>query len=444
MTAAPVDALTLWYGDQAVAEVERIDGGLTGLRLRYREDWSTRPAAFAISVRFPLDRRVHEGQEIYFWLMNLLPEDDALRIVGHVLGVSDIDVLGLVGAMGGDLPGALVARPAGEPSTPGRRPRARAWTEAELARDIRRLPERPLLAGDEGVQMSLAGQQAKLPVVRLPDGRLALPLDGHPSTHILKPRSARMRGSVENEAYCMRLARRCGLDAAEVEVGRAGDADYLLVRRYDREAGGEGSKGGIARLHQEDLCQAGGFPPYRKYEWNARVRLPGPGAADLFRAASIGQRAALSRLRLLDAFVFNVLACNVDSHAKNYSLLHRGRAPELAPLYDVMCGEVYDGVTRNLPQKIAGKQRGDHVHGRHWARLAGELGLSPSATRRRVGALAARVLREARPLADSLRGELAEAPIVAEIADAVEARCRRVLANIRDDGAAVADDGVAG
>jgi len=431
--APAIDALTLWHGDRAVADLERTSDDYTSLRLRYRPEWQAAADSFAISAGFPPTVALHEGPAVYFWFMNLLPEDDALRTVGQLLEISDVDVLGLVAALGGDLPGALIARAADNgPAAVG--PSYRAWTAAELARDIRRLPQRPLLAGEEGVQMSLAGQQAKLPVVKLDDGRLALPLDGCPSTHILKPASAQLHGSVENEAYCMRLARACGLDAAEVEIGEAEDQRYLLVARYDRL----NEHGEIRRLHQEDLCQASGLPPYRKYEWNARVRMAGPGAADLFRAASLGPRAAPNRIALLDAFIFNVLVCNIDSHAKNYSLIHRGRTTSLAPLYDVMCGRISEGVTENLPQKIAGKQRGDHVHGRHWRRLAREVGLAPAATRNRVGELARTVLERARDVALAMAPTLARRTVVDSIVAVVEARSRRVIANL-DDAATSAD-----
>lgn len=430
---APLSSITLWHEGREVASLERSGDDLTSLRLRYHEDWVAGRNSFPLSTRFPLSRQIHDGEAIYFWLMNLLPEDDALKTVGHILDVSDIDVLGLVAAMGGDLPGAVTARATGTPFMPGR-PRIKVWTGAELARDIRRLPQRPLLIGDDGVQMSLAGQQAKLPVVRMDDGALALPLDGHPSTHILKPQARDLRASVENEAYCMRLARRCGLNAAEVEIRQAEDLRYLLVKRYDRRV----SSGKIARLHQEDLCQALGFAPYRKYEWNARVRMQGPTAADLFQAVSDGPFRARNRLALLDAFVFNVLVCNVDSHAKNYSLLLPSSVPELAPIYDVMCGRVYEGITENLPQKIAGKQRGDHIYGRHWTRMANELHLGAAATRRRVSALAARVLQECDPLANETREETPASGIVDEISTVIQARCRRVLANLSD--ADVADE----
>jgi serine/threonine-protein kinase HipA len=66
-------------------------------------------------------------------------------------------------------------------------------------------------------------------------------------------------------------------------------------------------------------------------------------------------------LRLLDMVIFNVLACNTDAHAKNYSIMIRGNVVSLAPMYDVMCGEVWESVTKNLVQKIDGTNRGEQL-----------------------------------------------------------------------------------
>jgi serine/threonine-protein kinase HipA len=91
--------------------------------------------------------------------------------------------------------------------------------------------------------------------------------------------------------------------------------------------------------------------------------------------------------RLLDMVIFNAIACNTDAHAKNYSMMIRGDGVSLAPLYDVICGEVWDNITKNLAQKIAGKSRGDHLYGRHWQRFAGECGLGARQVLARVRTL---------------------------------------------------------
>ena len=100
-------------------------------------------------------------------------------------------------------------------------------------------------------------------------------------------------------------------------------------------------------------------------------------------------------VRLLDMVVVNVLACNTDAHAKNYSIMIRGNGASIAPMYDVMCGEVWENVTKNLAQKIAGKSRGDHLNGRDWQLFARECGLNPKQVIDRVGTLAKSAISEA-------------------------------------------------
>src|SRR3546814_12117271 len=109
------------------------------------------------------------------------------------------------------------------------------------------------------------------------------------------------------------------------------------------------------RLHQEDFCQILGVSPAAKYETN-QTGVRGPGLADMFaalRRLASGQDVA----NLLDMVIFNVIACNTDAHAKNYALLIGAAGNRLAPLYDVMCGEVWETVPRNITHKIAGKGR---------------------------------------------------------------------------------------
>jgi hypothetical protein len=74
-----------------------------------------------------------------------------------------------------------------------------------------------------------------------------------------------------------------------------------------------------ADLHQEDFCQALGRPPAAKYEFNG-TGTRGPSIADMF--ALVRQHmTARDITRLLDAVIFNIAIGNVDSHAKNYSIL---------------------------------------------------------------------------------------------------------------------------
>jgi len=89
--------------------------------------------------------------------------------------------------------------------------------EPQLISLLDELPHRPMLAGRDGLRLSLAGAQDKLPVVF--DGqRIGLPKGGQPSTHILKPAILTLEDSVLNECYCMALAKAMGLPTAKAEM----------------------------------------------------------------------------------------------------------------------------------------------------------------------------------------------------------------------------------
>lgn len=379
---------TLFHRDRPVAEVMPSPAGPT---LTYKEAWHASPDAFPVSLSMPMDQPAWPPEVVVPWLMNLLPEGEPMRAMQRALGVAQEDVLGLVAATGGDLAGALrVGGPRGEHG--GYRP---VSSPEDLERIIGELPRKPFLAGDEGVTMSLAGAQDKLPVALL-DDQIAIPLDGAPSTHILKPDNPRLPGSVQNEALCMVLAARCRLPVAPVTTGLAGDRSYLLVDRYDRE----GQAPTTTRLHQEDFCQALGLPPGAKYERN-QTGVRGPSLADMF-ALVRRHMTAVDITRLLDAVIFNIAIGNVDSHAKNYSILLTPDGVALAPLYDLMSGLPWPGITQNHAQAVGGQVRGRHIQARHWRRLAEACGLAPAATLRRVIAVTDRIQREIGPAAEAV------------------------------------------
>lgn len=364
--------------------VATITAGHDGVELRYEVDWLVAPDRFPISLTLPLGEEAFGAQLVLPWLINLLPEGEPLRAMTRMLGTAPEDVLGLVMETGGDLAGALSIGEHETAGPPGYRPIPDA---AALERIIADLPARPFLADEESVTMSLAGAQDKLPVA-LRDGGLAIPLNGAPSTHILKPDNPRLFGSVQNEALCMVLARRIGLATAPVTTGAAGERTYLLVERYDRVQEGKW----VRRIHQEDFCQALGHPPGAKYEFN-RTGRRGLSLADMF-ALIRRHMTARDIMGLLDAAIFNIAIGNVDSHAKNYSILLRPDGISLAPLYDLMTGLAWDGITHNHAQEVGGQRRGRYIYGRHWERMAKACGLAPRATVHRVEAVAARLLRE--------------------------------------------------
>jgi serine/threonine-protein kinase HipA len=360
------------------------------------------------------------------WAANLLPESEQLRTLGQLLGMARGDVIGLLSAIGVDTAGALSIGQPGRTASVQWRPIGKPQ---DLERLIEELPSKPFLVGEEGVSMSLAGVQTKVAIALDQTGGICIPMNGSPSTHILKPDAPRLRGSVQNEAFCLTLARRMKIPTPSVTTGRAGKRTYLLVKRFDRTE----VSGRWRRLHQEDFCQALGKPPSAKYEAN-QTGIRGPGLKDMFELTR-RHMPSIDIVHLLDMVVVNVLACNTDAHAKNYAVIIRGNGASIAPMYDLMCGEVWESVTKNLAQKIAGKSRGDDLNGRDWQQFARECGLNPRQVLDRVGTLAKFALEEAEAAASEVAAMPAGTHEVLEQArEAVERRARRLLAQLQELG----------
>jgi serine/threonine-protein kinase HipA len=416
MTTLPV------YFEQR--RVGTIDVDKTGPGFTYDPNWVALRGAFPISLTMPLRSDRIAPETFLPWAANLLPESEQLRTLGQILGMARSDVIGLLSAIGRDTAGALSIGEPGRTASVQWRPIDKP---EDLEKVIEELPSKPFLVGEEGVSMSLAGVQTKLAVSIDDKRRVCIPMNGSPSTHILKPDAQRLCGGVQNEAFCLTLARRMKIPTPNITTGQAGKRTYLLVERHDRTNVG----GRWRRLHQEDYCQALGKPPSAKYESN-QTGIYGPTMKDMFELTR-RHLSSIDILHLLDMVVFNVLACNTDAHAKNYSIIIRGNGASLAPIYDVLCGEVWDSVTKNLAQKIAGESRGDYLKGRHWQRFARECGLNPRQVLDRVGTLAKSVMVEA----DAAASEVAAMPagthvMLDQTRQAVERRANVLIAQLQE------------
>jgi serine/threonine-protein kinase HipA len=404
--------------------VGTIDVDKHGPGFTYDPSWIALRGAFPLSITMPLRSERIASDTFLPWAANLLPESEQLRTLGQLLGMARGDVIGLLSAIGGDTAGALSI------GQPGRTASVQ-WRQIDEPKDleelIEELPSKPFLVGEEGVSMSLAGVQSKLAVAVDQTGRVCIPMNGSPSTHILKPDAPRFEGSVQNEAFCLTLARRMKIAAPSVTTGQAGKRTYLLVKRFDRTE----VSGRWRRLHQEDYCQALGKPPSAKYEAN-QTGIRGPALKDMFELTR-RHMPSIDIVHLLDMVVVNVLACNTDAHAKNYAIIIRGNGASIAPMYDVMCGEVWNDVTRNLAQKIAGKSRGDHLNAGDWQQFARECGLNPRQVLDRVGTLAKSALAAAEAAASEVAAMPAGTHEVLDLTrEAVERRARILLAQLQE------------
>lgn len=346
------DRLVIWLNDVRLAVVEQDSKGK--LRLSYTEETlATFPGGTPLlSLDLPLTRGRYANARTRAFLDGLLPEGEPRRAIAADLDLAASDVFSLLAALGKDSAGALVIQPEDEPPpVPRTTQTAERLSSDDLAELVANLPSAPL-GVDRNVRLSLAGAQEKLLLTLMPDGSWGRPVGGTPSTHILKPEIERFGNTVENELFCMRLAGHLDLDAARADTILVDERPVLVVERYDRVIDEAGS---VTRIHQEDFCQALGFPPERKYEED--------GGPTLARLANLLQDVAPpgSAEAFLRALTLNVAIGNCDAHAKNFSLLHtESGALRLAPLYDLLSTRVYP-LKDHLAMYIDSVQRVDRV-----------------------------------------------------------------------------------
>src|SRR6202453_3368805 len=199
----------------------------------YTESWLQNAEAIRLSHSLPLRNERFNRNESRGYFAGVLPEESKREIIAKNLGISARNDFAMLEQIGGECAGAVTFIPAGQ-EFPKRDYHYRKLDAKDLAGILRELPKRPLLAGEKGIRLSLAGAQDKV-AVRIEGEQVSLPLGGAPSTHILKPAVERFAGVVFNEALCMTLAAHMSLPAAKVEARKVEDIEYLLVERYDRE-----------------------------------------------------------------------------------------------------------------------------------------------------------------------------------------------------------------
>lgn len=319
------DSLDLWIGSHVAGAITRAKGDQVALT--YLDEWRDAVEAIPLSVSLPLSRRRHTGQTVGWVLDALLPDDDRLRTRwAREAGVAPSDVVGLLGAVGRDLAGAVSLWPTGQDApTDG----VTWWTDEEFQQHIAavRATGPQLVALGEG-WFSLAGAQRKTALVY--DGsKWGTPQGRTPTTHILKPAPSSIPSLARLEHFTLRVMSHLGLPTAESAVVQADDGEILVSRRYDRQTDDDGV---VHRLHQEDACQMLGRDPTRRYESEG-----GPTGGDVargLREASLRPADDLDVLMRVRAAHWAL--ASTDGHARNTSVLHQPGGVRLAPVYDVM------------------------------------------------------------------------------------------------------------
>ncbi len=385
------DPLAIWMNNELVGTWSMTRANVE--MFSYENEWLNSPRSRPLSLTLPFlpGNEPHRGNHVESWFENLLP--DALEIrrrIARRFGVHT-DPRSLLEQIGRDCVGAVQILPTGDPPSDNRRLDAKPLTNPEVARTLRRVTSDARFLEDRAdeFRISVAGAQEKTALLQL-GGQWHQPSGSTPTTHILKlplgivgDLKLDLSHSIENEWLCLQLLRAMGLDAAVADMATfaddVGEERVLVVERFDREWRDDNTW--IARVPQEDFCQATGTRPNRKYENEG-----GPGIsaiAGLLRAGSSPEEDL--RLFVLAQLAYWLLAA-LDGHAKNFSVFLRRDGYVLTPLYDVMSAwpVIGHGVNKIPIQhaKVAlavkcktKRYEIDRISTRHWGCLAAQTGV---------------------------------------------------------------------
>lgn len=392
-----------------------------------------------LSLGMPVGQKEYDHHHCEAYFGGLLPESEhARKALGKRFGISPFNTFSLLQEIGYDCAGAVSLHEPDASVQPeeGFFLEGRPITDEELVDYIKELPQKPLFIGIDGLRLSLAGAQDKAAICLI-DDQVTIPQHGCPTTHILKPAIEQFAETVQNEYFCMRLAKRLGLEVAQVEMRQAKGLPYLLVERYDREV--EGDR--IRRIHQEDFCQAMGVLTSKKYQNEG-----GPGLKAGFDLLRETTTPVVDRNRLAQVVVFNYLIGNNDAHGKNFSLLHSpaalfsygiegqgydqapwGPATRLAPLYDALSTRIYENLTKKMAMKIGSKYEVDYVEPRHWEQLCKEVGYSYRMIKETLFAQMDAILTAAQEEKERLKDSGFDTETVEAITQFLDKQCTRTL-----------------
>lgn len=370
----------LVYFSETKAGILRLDEQW-GLSFVYDKNYLSTTNSIPISCSLPLQTEPFSQQECQAFFAGILPEGHSRSLIAKKIGISQNNDFSFLTALGGECVGALSFQI--KEIAPSHEHNYLTLDSNKLADILNELPQRPLLAGERDVRLSLAGAQSKIAIKIDTDG-FYLPLDNSPSTHILKPEMSGFSGIVENEAYCLQLANAIGLSTVNASVEKVNDVAYLAVQRYDRIV--EPEK--ITRLHQEDFCQALSVMPMFKYQNEG-----GPSLVDCF--ALVRQYATepgRAVLQLLDLVIFNFIIGNNDAHGKNFSFLYADNQISLTPAYDLICTSIYPDLSVKQAMKIGGIYKHQDIYRGEFEKLATEVGLSKTAVLKRIAQIGTNIL----------------------------------------------------
>jgi serine/threonine-protein kinase HipA len=321
----------------------------------------TRPGDDATTDALLRDER-HKSASVKAppFFSNLLPEGGLRTRIAQSLKVHEDREFLLLGALGSDLPGAVILNPG---DTPEHLRFKRGASIASVAEEL------------AGMKFSLGGMQMKFSMLRQGE-RYTLNMGAKLGNYIVKPPTRDFVALPRVEAATMETARAAGIDVPEVLLllpeqidglpdmsGYPQDEAFYAIRRFDRSEGG--------RIHAEDFAQVFDLRPSRKY---GQVNYEMIAQTLLLYAGGLSDLKEMAR-----RLAFNVFIGNGDAHIKNWSLIYDNHdnppRPRLAPAYDLVSTVAYTSHDTSVALNMAGVKRFDAITLDTFASLFARIGL---------------------------------------------------------------------
>lgn len=285
---------------------------------------------FSYCIPKSTQKIVIQGDNLPPFFAGLLPEGRRLNALISKIKTAGDDLFSLFAAVGtdcigdiyvGDLVNTIPAKPQAELASVN----FYSLFEETVSPDTELFDSKALA----GVQEKISASMMSFP----------LSMAKNDKAYILKLNPADKPNLIQNELYCLQLAKKCGFSVAHAKLIVDKDKNPgLLVERFDRVQ--------TQKIHQEDACQFLNRYPADKY----RITINQIAEA-IMHLCNAPQ---LQILNLMRQIAFSYLICNGDLHAKNISLqtLENGSIG-LTPLYDLICTALYSDY--NMALKMDGR-----------------------------------------------------------------------------------------
>ena len=340
----------------------------------YYQDFSEKPKldrlTFDPSVCWQKPDEAGAALLRFFW--GLLPEGERMQELADRLGVKTTDHVSILNALGRGVIGDVKIYSASK-ETDFDLPRAR---EVDFYQHFQNLQNGKLiLPGEE----FFPGQQPKFSTSTL---KFSTNVVKNRHKYFIKLDTASRKGLAENEAVCMELAGKCGIDCAETRLVKDCNANVaLLVKRFD--CVWNNTDDCFSYSHLEDSCQVLGVWPEQKDQISLNDIANGISRISPVPAASI--------LKILQRYAFSYVIGNGEYSCRDISMMQRPQSDlvELSPAYDLVCTCIYgdESMALSLNGQANSFKRGDLLE------FAREWQVPEAVTERMLDSLISRILR---------------------------------------------------